>query len=707
MNRIICISILGIAGLLAMTLEAQAQWTPYIGYVYPAGGQQGTTVEVRLGGQRIDGTSGAIITGEGVKVELVRFLPKLSNQEMQLIREQQTILKKLAAKNAKKNITDEKMQEYIDRIQDRLDGYVNRPACDALSSIAIVEVTIDTDAKPGPREISLISERGVTNSMPFYIGQVPEVARKPMATCPQPILGNEAFGLRKRPAEEALKEVTLPCTMNGQIAPGEVNFYKFEAHKGQQLVIDVLARQLVPYIADAVPGWFQPVITLCDDSGKELAFVDDFRFKPDPLLRFEVPEDGFYTLSITDAIYRGREDFVYRITVSELPHVTSIFPLGGPASDPGKVEIDGWNIKDAEIFLPPAESAPGIYHITAVRDGKTSNSVPFVIDTLPECVENQSNDDPSVAQKVTLPIIINGRIDQSGDWDVFQIEGSAGQTIVAEVMARRLDSPVDSLLKVTDESGNLIALNDDHDDPESGLNTHHADSYLMFDLPNDGVYYIHMGETAQKGGKEFGYRLRISEPRPDFALRAVPTNRGIRSKGGSACEVYIVRKDGFDEPVKIMYKELPEGFKSWPVTLTPDKEKIRIGLKSEIESTEEPFKVTIVGEAKIGDETIEREAVPAEDRMQAFLWRHLVPAEEMWFLVYDPNYEAPPKRTPPAKEPTDDQSDQTDENAPKPAFTKAQVKGRLKQLQKLYEEYLLTDEFYLEKVAECETVADK
>jgi hypothetical protein len=36
-----------------------------------------------------------------------------------------------------------------------------------------------------------------------------------------------------------------------------------------------------------------------------------------------------------DALYRGREDFVYRIAIGELPFVTDIFPLGGrPARAP-------------------------------------------------------------------------------------------------------------------------------------------------------------------------------------------------------------------------------------------------------------------------------------------------------------------------------------------------------------------------------------
>ena len=40
-----------------------------------------------------------------------------------------------------------------------------------------------------------------------------------------------------------------------------------------------------------------------------------------------IPESGEYVLEIKDSIYRGREDFVYRITLGEEPFVTGIFPL--------------------------------------------------------------------------------------------------------------------------------------------------------------------------------------------------------------------------------------------------------------------------------------------------------------------------------------------------------------------------------------------
>ena len=88
----------------------------------------------------------------------------------------------------------------------------------------------------------------------------------------------------------------------------------------------------------------------------------------------------------------------------------------------------------------------------------------------------------------------------------------------------------------------MIALNDDHYDAGSGLNTDHADSYLMVKLPADGTYYVHLTETCRKGGSAYAYRLRISPPRPDFALRVVPSGVGMKSRGYGFTYVYAIRK---------------------------------------------------------------------------------------------------------------------------------------------------------------------
>ena len=702
----------------------------YIGYVYPAGGQQGSTFSIRIGGQALQYPTGLVVSGQGVSVRLLDYYRVMGNQELspllseQLkeLRKPETTLseamvakwayyefpapigppeliaqQKAAAANAAVLSPQElAKQNLIRRIESIFAEHEPFPAVRSQCELIFAEVTIAPDAQPGRREIRVVTKRGISNPLPFYVGQVPEVARKPMKTCQLPVLGREHLAQRHRPPEEEEVRISIPCTMNGQVGPGEINRYRFQAKKGQRLVISVLARELIPYVPDGVPGWFQAVIRLYDANGREVAFCDDFRFHPDPVLYFEVPEDGEYVLTIYDALFRGRESFIYRITIGELPYITSIFPLGGRVGQAVKIEADGWNLAGATISPPPADAGPGVHLVAAKVGNLLSNYVPFALDTLPESMETEPNDQPAQAQKVQLPLIINGRIDRPGDWDLFELEGKAGQTIVAEVYARRLASPVDSFLKVTGPDAKILALNDDHFDAGSGLNTHHADSYLMVKLPADGKYLIHLGETTKHGGKEYAYRLRISPPQPDFALRVIPSRLNIRSNSSAALTVFAIRKDGFDGPIQVRFKDLPPGFESGGATLGPKQEVVNLGIKTTLAEMDQPVNLTVVGVAKVGDQEIVRQAVPAEDRMQAFLWRHLLPADTLPALVFNPNYQPPAVRVrPPIR----------DEDRPKDlprTATRASVEWYIRQIENLFQEWLLTEEFANRQIADIE-----
>lgn len=743
-----CLTFFALAGGLAIAAPARAQVRPYIGFVYPAGGQQGTTFQIRVGGQGLDDVNEVLVTGSGITAKVVEYLRRLNNQEFQLLNEQLRQLRRAtsSAASASENSTeesakDEFRQKLIARIEKRNREFVQTPACAAIATLTIIELTISPEAEPGRREIRLATWRGVSNPLAFHVGQVPEFSRKPMLTATLQVLGKEAQALRKRPADEVEDRITIPCTVNGQIASGEVNRYRFEARQGQRLVVSTLGRQLIPYIADAVPGWFQPVLALYDAKGQEVAFDDDYRFKSDPVILYEVPQDGEYLLAIYDGIYRGREDFVYRITIGEPPFVTSIFPLGRQAGTQVTPIMRGLNLQDAALAPPPADAGPGVYSLRAAsRQGFRSDPVPFCVDALPDGLEKEPNNTQAGAQKVTLPIIINGRIEKPDDWDVFQIRGSSNVILVAEVQARRLDSPLDSVLKLTDASGNLLAFSDDHEDLGAGVNTHHADSVFMARLPSDGDYFVHIGDTARHGGEEYAYRLRLSAPQPDFALRVVPSSLNLRGKSTAGLSVYAIRQDGFTGPIKVALKDPPPGFSAWPATLSGTQVVARLTVRTELLATKAPLSLSFVGSAKIGEKEIAHEAVPAEDRMQAFLWRHLVPASDLKVMVFDPTDPPQPKRIVPARPAAPAETNlpvaisaavgtnatnatnasvgtnvaaaataSAATNAPaatpaaKPKFTQQQIAGRLRQLKFLYQEGLLTDEFYNEKVAECDT----
>lgn len=745
----------GLAGSLAITPLAWAQRRPYIGYAYPAGGQQGTTFQVKLGAQDVDDVEKVLVTGVGVTARVVEYYRRLNPQEMRLLDEQLRDLKRTksagAPAAAAKSDGDMMMaamaadllpggtegkyssDQLAARIQKRRSEYVQQPACASIASIVVAEITIAANAEPGARELRLATPRGVSNPLVFHVGQFPEYARPAMLTSPKQILGKEVLALRKRAANEVEDRIALPCTVNGQIASGEVNRYRFKATRGQRLVVTTAARQLVPFVADAVPGWFQPVIALYDAQGRERAFADDYRFMPDPVILYQVPEDGEYVLEIHDSIYRGREDFVYRMTVGELPFVTSIFPLGGQGGTVLSTAMEGWNLDGfAQVSIPP-KIQPGLHLLAASRGNRRTNAVPFVVDTLPDVAEQEPNNAIAAAQPIELPAIINGRIDRADDWDVFQITGKANETIVAEVQARWLESPLDSAIKLTTADGRLLAFNDDHEDLTAGVNTHHADSYLLAKLPADGTYYLHIGDTARAGGKEYGYRLRVSAPRPDFKLRAVPSSVNMATNGTGVVTVYALRKDGFNGPIRLALKDPPPGITAAPVVINGNQTVGRLTVRGGQAAAGKIVNLSIVGGARIGDREVFHEAVPAEDRMQAFLWRHLVPAKDLAVMVYDRNYQPTPRRPAPTVLPTPvvaaapavspaavpataatvaaaKAPDATTATAPvatttngpdKPKFTKQQIAGRLRQLKLLYEEGLLTDGFYSEKVAEC------
>ncbi len=434
-----CRAVVALAALLAIASAAAAQQNnPRIGYVYPAGGQRGAECTVVVGGQYLQSVVNARVSGDGVRAVIVEALKPLSQGEAGSLRNRERALeekKRLASRNTPAanpatrpvwTLADERTLADIRR---RLAVPQRKQTVPAINEVVILHVTIAADADPRPRKLRLGTASGLSNPLGFYIGQVPEFSEA------------EARG-----GAGSTMNVTAPAIINGQILPGAVDHFRFKGRKGQQLVAAASTRELIPYIPDAVPGWFQAVLALYDAKGNELAYADHYRFQPDPVLYCKLPEDGDYILEVRDAIYRGREDFVYRIVLGQLPFITSIFPLGGQAGGPITVNIKGWNLPVYRLTMNARDRAPGIYPITVRKDAgiqplnvheddHLSNRTPFAIDTLPECLEHEPNNTPATAQQVALPIIINGHIGYSGDVDVFRFDGRKGDEVVAEVYA--------------------------------------------------------------------------------------------------------------------------------------------------------------------------------------------------------------------------------------------------------------------------------
>jgi hypothetical protein len=621
---------------------SQQSFTPHLGYVYPAGGRQGSTFQLTVGGQFLDGANNVFLSGTGLKASVVDFSKPMTQGEFNKLRDRLRELqdKRQAtfregrkrgvsgAQNSTNTWTAADETAIAEVRQKILKNPPNRQATPAIAETVTVKITLGPDAEAGDQEIRLGTPTGLSNPLKFCVGRLAEVSGPP-AKAENPDL-NRILGRMGRtgPTNRVLSEqrVTLPATMNGQIMPGAIDRYRFAAHKGQRLVAAVSARDLIPYLADAVPGWFQATVALYDSKGHELAYDDDFRFHPDPVLYYEIPRDGEYVIEIKDAIYRGREDFVYRLTVGELPYITGIYPLGGKIGETTKISLKGWNLQSRTLTV--TNEKPGMISIASDQDG-ILNRVPFAVDTLPECEEKEDNDSPATAQNLMLPIIVNGRINHPGDQDVFRLEGQAGQEIVAEVYARRLDSPIDSTLALTDTSGKQIAFNDDCEDKSSGLNTHHADSYLRATLPSDGAYFLRISDAQRHGGDEYAYRLRVSAPCPDFALRITPASINVRPGLAVPLTVFALRKDGFTNAISLALNDAPSGFRLAGGVIPAGVDQVRVTLTAPSAPSENTSRIELEGSATICGRRATRAAIPAEDMMQAFAYRHLVPEKEL------------------------------------------------------------------------------
>ena len=551
---------------LAGTLQAA-----YVGYLYPAGGKAGSEVEILVGGQGLGGAKHVTVTGDGIKTlhcEVVRSTPHPSGSQrrylqkwvQRIVKGDRSFLRLPAGENgtidwryhpwySKLNETTPLQFELVTNFL-----YVPRNSLQMSPSIGqnvIVKIKIDKNARPGRRELRLAGGNWVSNPVPFYINQVPEV--------------NEP---RYQPPFVKVETGTFayPCVVNGQIMPGETDKFYFNGKKDDVLYFDLKGRSLLPFVGDGVPGHFQAVLEVQDSTGKQLALADDRYFHPDPVLKFKVPADGTYTLLVRDALHRGRNDFVYRIEVDKNP-------------------------RPYPIFAPPQ------FAVAPIKLAKNSKQI------------------------LTAPAVIHAVIDKPGEKHTYCFQAKAGEKIVVDAWARRLNSPIDGLLEIYDPDGKRILVCDDVKRQRIGDIMQHTDPTLIFTAAKSGTYKAVFSDNASAGGRDYQYYLRIDNPRPDFRIYGYPSM--LEPAGRGTLGIIVERLDGFDGPVtlKMQSKEgyrlcgettVPAGVSE--ATFTVDSSRVRHG---------GCFTAVIEGSAN----GITRKVIPSTQAMQAFAYNHLIPCE--------------------------------------------------------------------------------
>lgn len=567
--------------------EASSAQTLSIGYIYPSGGCVGSTFEVEIGGQTLKDVVEVVVSGEGISTEIVSDMEKFKKTPR------------------KKSTKEDANLQIADRIK--------------------VRVTIDKKAELGLRDLRLKTAKGYSNRLFFEVGQFPDILEN---------RDNNSFS-------KASPVAVLPATINGQVMPGTKDFFTFSAVKGQTLVFNVKARLFVPYLADAVPGWFQPVLTLFTKEGKEVAYNDDYMFRADPCLIYKVQQSGEYVLQINDAIFRGREDFLYRIDAGEIPYLEAIYPLGGKLGKKSKLELTGVNLSSRTMNVKPQGKDMERIEIRAKGEhGYLSNPVEFAVGTESELYEKPDPRWNSVDAKSMVNMkdkaidlakgeVFNGKISSDQDEDWFKVEIDGKKPVVFSVEARQLGSPLDGKLTVYDSQGKKVAEEDDTPNRSEGLETHHADPSLVFRAPKPGSYYVRLIDDQNKGGSDYSYRLRMDDLKPEFDLRISPSNLSIPRGGTANLSVSIIRKNRFNGEVDVFAKGLSSGFKLSKARLVRGENQLKMTITAPEDIKEGPIDFQLWGQATTenGEEMV-KQALPAEEMLQAFYIKHLIPTSD-------------------------------------------------------------------------------
>jgi hypothetical protein len=368
---------------------------PAAPYIFPAGGQRGTTVEFKVGGVFLLKGCPFEMLGPGVRANeritratQTRWLegPILPMPESQ-------------------------------RAEDYPKDYAGR-------------VIIAADAPLGLRPWRVWTSEGGTQAHTFMVGELPEIVE------------NEIDG-------DALPvEVHLPVTINGRIFPREnVDAWSFHARRGETVHCEVHAARLGSPL-DAR-------MEVLDAQGHKLVENDDGR-GVDPCLRFTAPADGTYQVRIFDVNYNGSQAHVYRLTLTTAPRVDWIYPLGGRRGSQGQFQLGWQDTATGKVTSMPAAAAlpadgPSTWQHRFAIGSQQTNALVLDLDELPE--HQQAKSTPAIE----MPAMLNGRIGTPGHVDQWSLALNKGDVCDLEVRAQRLGSPLAAVLTVSDAADKVLA----------------------------------------------------------------------------------------------------------------------------------------------------------------------------------------------------------------------------------------------------------
>ncbi len=340
-------------------------------------------------------------------------------------------------------------------------------------------VKIAADCRLGEHVFRVRTKTGLSDMRTYWVGNIPIV---------QEVEPNNDF--------DKPQPIALNVTVHGVIDNEDVDYFVVECKKGQRLSAEIEGMRLGNTL-------FDPFIAILDSKRFELATNDDAPLLgQDSMVSIVAPADGKYIIQVRESAYGGNGACSYRLHVGTFPRPLAVIPAGGKYGE--EIELtflgDPTGPFKQKVKLP---SAPvdkfGVFAQDA--GGIAPSAIPFRLSEFGNVVETEGNISHATATPFELPNAVNGVISKPGEVDHYRFKGKKGQTYEVHCYARRLGSPLDSVMTISNLNGGAIVANDDAIGP---------DSYFRFTVPDDKEYVLTITDHLGKGGPTYFYRVEFT-----------------------------------------------------------------------------------------------------------------------------------------------------------------------------------------------------
>ena len=248
--------------------------------------------------------------------------------------------------------------------------------------------------------------------------------------------------------------MSFPVVVNGTIGkPGEVDYYSFDAQRGQKLLVEV----------DSGAGGFEPVLTLLEPiedwfdeaTAKQLFLGERLLGQPLEVVRSRLThafsQAGRYLLAVGESLGKGQPDYSYQLIIVPVSDSISSVNQKTLTQAAAHKEETGWQERGFARNLTPErlKELESRTVVVAKKDGSRALSPaeekhaislegesgdPLTLSAgFTSQKEKEPNETPSEAEELTVPGIIEGAIGRPGDVDYFKFKAKPGAPLAFEV----------------------------------------------------------------------------------------------------------------------------------------------------------------------------------------------------------------------------------------------------------------------------------